>query len=146
MLDAAVVGAPDERAGERPHAFVVVGENAVDAEIVKAVNETLAEYKHLSIDRFERIARVSPAQEKKEKKQTRNQKSSEESSESSELRRGAHHARFLKWLFSSLCVRTKRLFSLGGFFSFFKCRSIPKSASGKILRRILKDELLAKLK
>ena len=47
VADCAVVGVPDERAGQVPKAFVVTKPNAqISAEeIVRALGETLAEYK-----------------------------------------------------------------------------------------------------
>ena len=48
ITDAAVIGLPDEEAGELPIAFVLAGENAPDADAIKAhLGQTLAHYKQV---------------------------------------------------------------------------------------------------
>ncbi|CAG9101526.1 unnamed protein product [Plutella xylostella] len=47
VLDAAVVGAPDDEAGERPKAFVISQGNTTAKDILGFVNERLAKYKRI---------------------------------------------------------------------------------------------------
>jgi acyl-coenzyme A synthetase/AMP-(fatty) acid ligase len=48
IVDAAVIGIPDEDAGERPKAFIVTSESATEEEVRAFVDARVAHYKRLA--------------------------------------------------------------------------------------------------